>query len=270
LDTKLYEDTLKKYRGDSLNMSAFWDSKAKNFNKAQKKNSMNTSLKVMQRLLEKGLLKEQNVLDIGGGTGRNAIPFAEHAEKVVVADISEQMLGIARNNAEAAGRVNLEYIKLNWDDADLEDLGWERHFDLVFASMCQGVWSREGIEKMIAASKAWCQINQFVEMNDSVSKLLMDELAIRKPVDVHNNREISWAIFNILWLLGFEPEISYLKDSERQILSIDDMLNRYSPRFAEIAARNGVNLKDILAGYASNGNITVERRMTLSMILWRV
>ena len=54
----------------------------------------------MRRFLPK---KGGRILDIGGGTGRWAIPLAERGYEVVLTDISERMLEVARRKVEEKG-----------------------------------------------------------------------------------------------------------------------------------------------------------------------
>jgi SAM-dependent methyltransferase len=270
LETQLFDKMLMKFHESGHNTEKSWDLRADSFNHAQQKNTTDNSIHVTTALLEKGLLRDQKVLDIGGGTGRYALPFSEYAEEVTIADFSAQMLDIAKRNAENAGRRNLQYIKLNWTDADLQELGWEKKFDLVFASMCQGVRSATGLRKMSSASKRWCQINQFIERKDSLSQKIMKDLRIDPPRDVHNNRDITQALFNLLWLDGFNPEITYLKEKSQQDLSIDEAVDRYSLHFGRAAEEKGGNLKQLIEGYADGDKIRIESRVTLSLILWKV
>jgi 16S rRNA G966 N2-methylase RsmD len=260
---------LKKHQQSSENAEAAWDMRAKSFGKALKKGGMDNSKEIVQALLNKGLLKEQEVLDVGGGTGRYAIPFAAHAKEVIMVDISTQMLEIARRNAENEGHSNLKYIKLSWEDADLKELGWEKRFDLVFSSMSPAYRSKEGIEKMTLASKGWCQINQLIEMTDDITQKLSQDLMVEKRYDPHNDRDAVQGIYNLLWVHGFEPEITYLKEVSQQVLSIEDAVQQYSRRFGKMAELKGADLKRLLKDYAGGDTISIDSRTTLAKILWK-
>ena len=270
MDTQFYEEMLRKHPRGNRDAEALWDSRAKSFDMGHKRSGMDNSEKVAQHLLEKGLLTDFDVLDVGGGTGRYAVPFAAHANTVTVADISTGMLECAKENAESARRGNLQYRKLSWDDADLKALGWEKRFDLVFASMCPSVRSKAGIDKMCASSKGWCQINQLIEMTDSISQKLTQDLELEEKYDPHNDRDAVQGTFNLLWLQGFDPEITYLKEAGRQVLSIEEAVQRYSRRFGQAEEMKGADLKRLLEGYADSGCIAVDTRTTLTMILWKV
>jgi SAM-dependent methyltransferase len=71
------------------------------------------------------------VLDIGCGTGRVAVYLARHGHRVVGIDISEAMLGRARERAKQEG---IPPSLLTWLQADVTSLALEERFGLaVFA-----------------------------------------------------------------------------------------------------------------------------------------
>jgi SAM-dependent methyltransferase len=270
MSEQFYETMLRKHHTNMHNTEHLWDLKAKDFNKAQKKHGMAGALKVTQFLLSKGMLANSEVLDVGGGTGRHAIAFAEYAREVTVTDISAQMLELAQSNAKEMGRRNIQYIKTDWEKTDLKSFEWEKRFDFVFASMCPAVRSRDGIDKMTAASKGWCQINQLIEMTDNITQNLIEDLKVEMTYDPHNDRSAVRGIFNLLWLQGFEPEINYIREYKKQVLSVDEALMRYSQRFEKAAAEKHLDIKRLLLGYADDDQLIVESRATLAMILWKV
>ena len=269
MDTQYYEAMLRNHQGGSRGAEASWDDRAKSFGLEQKRSGMDNSGKITELMLKKGLLEGFDVLDVGGGTGRYAVPFAVHAQEVTVTDISSQMLECTRENAEGAGRANLRYEKLNWEEADLKALGWEKRFDLVFASMCPAVRSKSGMDKMSAASRGWCQINQLIEMTDNITQKLAQDLEVEKRYDPHNDRDAVQGIFNLLWLQGFEPEVTYLRETGQQLLSVEDAVQRYARRFGQASEMKGLNLKRLLESYADRDTITVDNRTMLTMILWK-
>src|SRR5260221_8435370 len=58
---------------------------------------------VTTRALETHLPARGRVLDLGGGPGRYTIWLAQHGYQVVLADLSPNLLGIARRKIAAAG-----------------------------------------------------------------------------------------------------------------------------------------------------------------------
>jgi SAM-dependent methyltransferase len=269
MNAQYYESLFKKHP-HRHNDEDMWNSRAERFYESQKKNGTKSSDKVIRKMLDKGLLENEEILDIGGGTGRYAVPFAGYAKEVTIIDISGKMLQFAKEYAKSDKRNNLKYIKMGWEEADLNLLGWEKRFDLVFASMCGAVKSIDGIRKMSNASRKWCQINQLIEMTDSVAERLMCDLEIEPSYDPHNDRDAVQGIFNLLWLEGYEPEVTYIKHSDKELLSIDQAMQKYNNRFGKAASDKNLNLEQIFREYAQGNSIETQNRTTLSMISWKV
>lgn len=91
-----------------------------------------SSYAVHMRLLERYVRSDMRVLDIGAGPGRFAIDIATAGARLVVADISDVQLELARKNLEARGLADHVEAFQRLDVLDLESVGHES-FDLVVA-----------------------------------------------------------------------------------------------------------------------------------------
>jgi SAM-dependent methyltransferase len=87
---------------------------------------------VTRKMLSKYLKPNSRILDIGGGPGRYAMWLAKHGHRVVLADLSPELLTIARTKIDEAGlSANVEEIV----EADACDLSrWKNDsFDAVLS-----------------------------------------------------------------------------------------------------------------------------------------
>ena len=87
---------------------------------------------VTRKMLSKYLKPKSRILDIGGGPGRYAMWLAKHGHRVVLADLSPELLAIARIKLDEAGvMANIEEIV----EADACDLShWQDgSFDAVLS-----------------------------------------------------------------------------------------------------------------------------------------
>ncbi|MDO4793464.1 MAG: class I SAM-dependent methyltransferase, partial [Filifactor alocis] len=157
-----YENLLRKNSRGSEESEKMWDQRAVRFYEAQKNDRSTFTQEVVNVLRKRGILEKAEILDIGGGSGRYALPLAKEGRHVVLTDISGNMLKLARENAEQNGVENISFEKLVWETASLSDLKWEKKFDLAFASMCPAIRTPEGLYKMAEASKGYCVINQYI------------------------------------------------------------------------------------------------------------
>ncbi|MDD4716129.1 MAG: class I SAM-dependent methyltransferase [Oscillospiraceae bacterium] len=270
-EAQYYEKILigRRRQGGFYNAEAEWDRRAEQYDASQKcKNSQITGM-VTAFLKNKGLLSG-SVLDVGGGTGHYAIPFAHFAKEVVITDISTKMMERAEKNAESKGLNSIQCKKLDWENADLDALGWKKKFDFVFSSMSPAIRNLSGLSNMVEASRGWCCINQFIVRKDTISQKLSDILENNRPQDPHNDRNLALAFFHLLWMCGFEPEISYFRDEESLSLTIDQAFIRYAGRYGVRMQERNLDLREILAGLTKDGKITAHNQSTLAVICWNV
>ena len=59
------------------------------------------------------------ILDVGGGAGRFALPLATRSESVTVVDPSTESLDLLRNRAAEAGLANVTALNERWEDAEV-------------------------------------------------------------------------------------------------------------------------------------------------------
>lgn len=249
---------------------ARWDAKAKDFSQAQKTDVSGFTQGVLAFLHDRNLLQGAKVLDIGGGSGRYALPFAARADHVTLTDISGQMLNLAQEEAQNQGLSNLTFVKDNWMETSLEDKGWNQAFDFVFASMCPAVKSPQGFRKMTQACRGTCLMTQFITDTDSLATHLKDRLGLKQAYDPHNDRNTVQAAFNLLWLEGFEPEITYLRQGKTTSLGLQEAYQVYARRFEEPAKAQGHRLQDLIAEFAQDHTLTIDSRASLAMVVWNV
>lgn len=261
MDRSIFEEMLKSPK-DFSEVEVLWDSRAEAFNKRQQSEKTDFVDAVMTLLEQKNILQGADVLDVGGGSGRYSVPFASSAKSVSVTDISNNMLALNKENALKAGLENLEYHKMDWSNADIKSLGWEKTFDLVFSSMCPAVHSISGLKNMSLASRGYCLLNQFIKDTDSVSEYLMKKLNIKKHDNPHNDRDGAQAFFNLLWLEGYEPEIHYIRQNQETEISEKEAVSIYSQRFQEASS--------LLAPLVNHHKIKVTKEITSALILWKV
>jgi len=71
------------------------------------------------------------ILDVGGGSGRNAIWLARHGHDVTIADISETGLELARQ-AAAEANVSIATISMDFDEEPIPPGPWDVIVDFHF------------------------------------------------------------------------------------------------------------------------------------------
>ncbi len=266
-------DNLKKSGNSPTDMEQRWDQRAEIYNEFQKKDKSLIPAKVVTYLSKRGVLDDQKVLDVGGGTGRYAILFGIYAKAVALTDISTQMIKYALENAQEAKIDNIHFEKLDWNQVDLAKKKMAKAYDFVFASMCpsiRGGEGFEGLEKMVAASRNWCGINQFIYHRDSLYEELVEEFGAPSHPDPHNDREFVSTVFNYLWEQGYEVNIHTLSDTQTTFYPVETVLADYWATFSEVAKKEKKSFEKIIRTSSEDGQIGIMNELTTALILWQV
>ncbi|MFY1634866.1 class I SAM-dependent methyltransferase [Solwaraspora sp. WMMB335] len=261
----------------------FWDARADDYDQGQRHDDGVLADAVVAHLAERGILTNADVLDVGAGAGRYALRIARHAARVQLTDISGRMLAHARANADTAtGPAALDYTRLDWSTADLDALGWRAAFDVVFASMVPVVRSREGIDRMTAASRSWCVVNRTIRMRDTIAQHIERELGVGDRYDARNDTAYPLALINYLWLRGHLPTVAYVEHHTTTRYTLDEATARYAGPFEAVPRgrtrqREG-ELRRIISRAAvavagdgdGDGAIIAENEQVTAVITWRV
>src|SRR5665648_59719 len=252
---------------------AFWNNRAAEFNKIVCQGSPDERVKnILNYLLTNNLLtKNSSVLDIGCGPGRFAVEFGKHSTDVTGLDISDKMLDYAEQNAQADHLTNVWFKNLNWDEVSLGELGWGKKYDLVTAMNSPGIHDQVTLEKMIAASKGYCFLSNFVARTDSVKDVIRMEILKLKGVKFYSNTVYS--IFNILWLMGYYPIITYV-DTDRDHARPFEEAFVYYKTLLETSDNLGDENNDLIRNYLDqisvNGFVTEKVQTKTAWIYWKV
>lgn len=252
---------------------SFWDNRAAEFNKLVSQHGPDERIrKIVNFLSQNNLLsQDSSVLDIGCGPGRFAVEFAKRSMDVTGLDISDKMLAYARINAEAENLNNVTFKNLNWDDVNLKDNDWEKKFDLVTAINSPGIHDQVTLEKMIAASKGYCFLSNFIDRADSVQDIIRTEVLKLEEPKFYTNT--IYSIFNILWLTGYYPSITYVDTDREHIRTVEEACVYYGTLF-ETENNSGDEKRDLIRRYleeiSTDGLVKENVQTKTAWIYWKV
>lgn len=256
--------------GDKNAVIALWDSMARDFSgRALPTPDDSAALALTQR---EGMMDHDAVvLDVGCGAGKYSLAMAKHCRHVVGTDISPKMIELAQDMAGRLDISNVDFHQGDWDEVDIEKLGWSRKFDLVFAHMTPAVESPDTLDKLSAASRKWCLMCKPTRRTDSVTDRLRGELdlkSIRKSFD-----DTIMYCFGLLWAQGYLPRIDY----DEQVWNGDRPLEEAKFHYTRfIEARHQLNdaQKERIASYltsiAEDGRVKEQIHTTIAMMYWAI
>lgn len=260
---------------DKLGQAEFWDRRADSFN--QHKDSGDSKLHRGELIADLAarcrLQPDDLVLDIGCGSGHNALILAGLVRRVEAFDLSPRMIELARLNAAREKKSDqVNFRVLDWAEADLDDLGWKRRFDLVLASRTPAICDRPSLEKMMAAAKSCCLIITFAdtrsELKDHLNALL------NRRIETRRAGRSFYCAFNLLWLMGYFPEISYLDHAWESELNREDAIlihSRYFEQSGPFSEGEKVLLRQEMDRLADADGLVREKvRAKMALMCWDV
>lgn len=239
------------------------------------RNRVDATVKYLRR---RGLLlASDDVIDIGCGPGRFVAEFAKTCRSATGSDISGRMLehgeAFARKNALS----NTSYVRADFNEVDLDELGWRRRFDLVFTSITPAVGGSGNLNKLMEMSRGFCFNSCFVHSGDDLlSEFLKEELGEAPENLAGTHWHWFYGLFNLLLLEGYFPETSYYDDIRRQKLPVNmETARRLCDKPALSGKVDTQELAEKLYRYmvrhaSADGSITRNSVCTYGWILWDV
>lgn len=179
-----------------------WDALAANFkDDPHRKNDPIVSF------IEGWLRPDSTVLDVGGGAGRYALPFALRAGQVTNVEPSPSMIAAFEQSARDAGIGNASALQANWEEADTEPA------NVVFcANVVYGVAEIEPfVRKLDAKAKEAVAIVVFtaapITMFSPAWKVVHRETRIDLPALPE--------LLPVLWEMGLFPNVQMMPEIPR-------------------------------------------------------
>ena len=273
MDIRDFEALWADRQPDRSDMAAFWSRRAQSFNThSGEADSSAYRRNLVERIaVRAGIGKADSVLDIGCGPGRHALEFAAMAGSVDGFDIAPGMVECAKENAQQAGVLNAQFHVLDWDAANLKQLGWQKRFQLVFASRTPAIYDRATLEKMCEASRGYCCLITQVTGENSVRK----ELAPLVGAENHDEytRRGLYSAFNILWLQGYYPEVEYLERSWDSDCPLEEAIVMYTRHFnnrGQLTDEQQALLAKRLGQMSHEGMVHEKGSSRVAMLFWSV
>lgn len=223
----------------------------------------------------RGLLgPDCDVADIGCGPGRFAAAFAKTARSVTGFDLSERMIHYGVRHAHREGVNNVSFRVCDFQTLDLDTEGLAGRFDLVVSSITPATHGMTGLEKMMRMSRGFCCDITHLAGESQLESRIMAEVFHQRPPQRWSGHWF-YSLFNVLFLMGFYPEVSYyqrrqvrgiLPDPEHAALFTEHLLP-----VREQTEENRARILTWLQAQADDSGLVTEVSSTLyGRILWDV
>lgn len=246
-----------------------WDFRAEEFNRNYQSGFRKEKTLNPIDLFTGDLNKEESqVLDIGCGPGKYSIGFSKYVKHVIGIDISHKMIDLANDNKKAEKLTNADFMAIPWQEIDLDKMKWKNKFDLVFASMSPGISSMKDLKKMTDASVDMCFISSFVSRSDDIKDQLVGLVGRENKKDSRSTK--IYYGFNILWELGYYPELTYHDVEWKRDYDFEEYLQKTILEL-NLSDQEEIGLiKEYLGKNMQDGKIHEHTRAKIAWMYWSV
>ncbi|MGI6010322.1 MAG: class I SAM-dependent methyltransferase [Ruminococcus sp.] len=247
-----------------------WDERAEEFKEKSLPTKENHEF--LRYLYEKiPVNRKMSVLDIGCGAGQITLSLARDVAEAVGADVSGKMIEAAREYAMREKTDNVKFYKEDWQTADLDKLGFRKHFDLVYAHMTPAIADYETLDKMNDCTKEYCLLVKPARRRDFVQDEVFEKAGIFGQKKQYDDAIVN--TFSYLWQKGYEPELSYRKETweaERSLESMRKWCVERARLLREITCEEEEKILKHLKRISRNGTIADKTITTIVTICWKV
>lgn len=245
-----------------------WNSKADYFGSYELEKVQNE--KFIQIIKENNLIdKDSYVLDVGCGAGKYCTALADDCYKCVGTDLSPKMIEFARQKSKQYGKNNVEFRCDDWAKLDIEKENLIHKFDLVMACMTPAISDFETFKKYVDCSKGAGIYCSGTRRTDSVSDEIDKMLKIEKQ---KTSEDTVLYVFNILWEMGYYPNLEYINQSWDSEMTLEKACEVYINRCKakhNIDEKQEQMVKSYLENISQNGIVYEKINTIKAVIYWK-
>lgn len=264
-----------KRRGDAKDAAQAWSRRARSYDKNVASESGQKRVEDALSFLDRNNVPASGlrILDLGCGPGNFAVAFARRGNTVTALDPAEKMLELVeekvKNMPEIAGRVTT--VQGDWNEIDPARLGWEKHFDLVFASMTPGVHDVATLKKAMGVSRKYMYLSRFA----GPRKVPLLQTVWRELTGGDYHSQSLDVLFPLNWLYssGYRPVLQYhhWEREHRQTTeeALEEIMDSLAMRM-KVDGETEKRVRQIIEREATDSYITERKGATAGMLLWRV
>jgi len=217
-------------------------------------------------LITQWLTPRTTVIDVGGGAGRYALPFALASKHVTVIDPSPSMLKALEDSAREASIENVSRVDVSWEDAEVEP------HDVAFcANVVYGVTDIEPfLRKLDGVARELVAIVVYMEAPLSTLSPLWKAVHQEERINLPALPEL----LPVLWEMGIYPNVSMMPPTPpRRVPTMEAALAfaRHMLHVDEGSEKDGrlVEAADRLADVTAEGVTLRQAAPPPGVVWWR-
>lgn len=164
-----------------------------------------------------------SILDIGAASGIFTIPFATKGATVTAVEPSELLASLMKETIPASHTSSIDIVSERFEDISIQEKGWEKKYDLAFASMCPAMSNWETIEQAISTARKYVYISTMAGAREHT---LINELKEVLGVYPSYNAGDMGYIQQLLYLKDYSYTTLITKETTYIEMSVEEVVDK--------------------------------------------
>nr|WP_253299367.1 methyltransferase domain-containing protein [Paenibacillus barcinonensis] len=164
-----------------------------------------------------------SVLDIGAASGIFTIPFAEKGAAVTAVEPSTLLVSLMKETIPADLQNNITIVSERFEEISIQDKGWEKQYDIVFASMCPAMSNWETIEQAINCARKYVYVSMMAGIKEHT---LMDELRTLLGMEVPYKAGDMAYLQQLLYLKGYSYTMIVTREINDFEITVEELIEK--------------------------------------------
>ncbi|PYE43236.1 class I SAM-dependent methyltransferase [Paenibacillus barcinonensis] len=164
-----------------------------------------------------------SVLDVGAASGIFTIPFAEKGATVTAVEPSALLISLMKETIPAELQNNITIVSERFEEISIQDKGWDKQYDIVFASMCPAMSDWETIEQAINCARKYVYVSM---MAGAKEHTLMDELRTVLGMDSAYKAGDMAYLQQLLYLKGYSYTMIVTREINDLEIAVEELMEK--------------------------------------------
>lgn len=248
----------------------FWNARAEEFNRRTARFRDQPEDFMLQIAHRYEMVKPGDAtLDLGCGTGRHVIHFAELGTQAYGIDISERMVELGQQNIAGLNLPNAQLARCDWPNEKPPFSTPSGKFQLVTMSMCPALDSLRALKTMNDLSEGWCMVSRFIREQDEMRQKLSDAAGRTMNLGAHNDVGYAYGLTNLIWLTGCVPQMVAEEKNEIVSDNVEGVAGRFNYAMSNWTDEEREKALTALHNHAQDGCLTWNRYRLRVIIFWK-
>ncbi|MBN2653491.1 MAG: methyltransferase domain-containing protein [Nitrospirae bacterium] len=258
---------MKHDEGASERAREFWRVRSKKYPSALDPDSIKKTDQIINIVKSRGIsIKGAKVIDIGCGPGIFTIPLAKEAYHVTGIDFSAEMIERLNQTIKQYSIKNINTHCMAWHDADIDSLGFNKSFDLAWASMTMAIQSEADLLKMQATARDFCV---YIGWGKKRENKLLSEVFSFHGIDLKPPDGASGTL-SLVEGMGYSPESEFFDSSWTWKGNIDEAVEDLCAHVAMRGIEPKIEIvRELVSSKAVDGYIEHTTFAEKGVIIWK-